>query len=224
MAYNKPSAQQQDVGADRLVVMNYAVRKSLPNYCGTCRHIHSDERHQRRLEYDRRRSRERYQSTIYKEHFRKYRRSRYQNNLVYRQQVLSYNSQWESTNRKRIGYEEPLPDYYPYGPVVSPLLEAVIEAVTRNIPEDIRAETCQQMLLAILEGRLKLDEIQSRSREFINATYRMLYDGWKIRSICEPAFQDSKILLQEVIEDPKLICEDCGSPTDFGMCSICSAA
>ena len=205
--------------------MDYAVRKSLPDYCGTCRHVHSDERHQWRLEYDRERSRKRYQSTIYKEHFRKYRRSRYQNDLVYRQQILESNSQWANTNRKRINYEEQLPDYYPYGPVVSPLLAAVIEAVTRNIPEDIRAETCQQMLLAILEGRLKLDEVQNRSGEFINATYRMLYDGWKIRSIYEPAFQDSEtLLLQDVIEDPRSICEDCGSPTDFGMCSICSAA
>lgn len=189
------------------------LKATVPNFCPTCKTSHNAERHAKYQKH-----RKRYVTRLREE-------GSYCNTCVgyhnptYHQHRLEIDRDRERSSYVPVG--PPPPEYYPYGQPISPLLATVIEAVTRNLPEEVRAETCQEMLLAILEGRLKLDDTSLRAEEFIKATYRTLFDGWKIRSIYEPNSKDSKIQIKDSIQDVRLFCDDCGAPTDFGECLLC---
>lgn len=199
---------------------SYAILKAnITDFCSTCKSGHNEERHKKYFQHKKKyvaklRVLGKYCSVCVGYH-----------NPIKHQHRLVEDRGRLRDSRPLVG--PPPPEFYPYGQTISPLLETVINAVTKNLPEDVRAETCQEMLLAILEGRLNLDESSNRAEEFIQATYRTLYQGWKIRSVDDFAFTnstDSKLTLREILPDNSLLCEDCGAPTYFGECTLCLTA
>lgn len=54
---------------------------------------------------------------------------------------------------------------YPYG-ATHELVQMVNEAVPRSLPEDIRGDVCQEMILAMLDGEVN---VLDRAQEFIRA-------------------------------------------------------
>lgn len=97
----------------------------------------------------------------------------------------------------RWGFDEPLRLNYPYIASSSmpsdgsDLIAKVNSLVSKHLPEDIRADVCQEILLRIVSGDLQADEL-SRDivRPFVTERYRQ--NPWGDISLSEPRFDGDK--------------------------------
>lgn len=80
------------------------------------------------------------------------------------------------------------------------LLKIVNETIPRNIPEDIRADVCQDVILAVLEGRIRADNLKTNVRYFL-PSLRKRYAWTGERSLDAPLKQDSKTTLGEMVSE-----------------------
>ena len=64
------------------------------------------------------------------------------------------------------------------------------------MPRDLRDDAIQNIWMAVLEGRLKRNEIVARAREFINAEFRAAHDKHgNTDSLDVPIWLDSRTTL-----------------------------
>ena len=70
-----------------------------------------------------------------------------------REAYLAYLRQYRSGNSTRV---EPIPELWPYG-CDDRLCLRINEIVPRGIPEDVRADVCQELVLAVLAGDVELE-------------------------------------------------------------------
>jgi hypothetical protein len=79
------------------------------------------------------------------------------------------------------------------------IFTAVDNAVPRNIDFHQRKEVMSEMMLAILEGRLTIEDCRGRYREFLRGVDRMFPMRYAGPSLDGPAFRDGKTLLIDTV-------------------------
>jgi hypothetical protein len=72
--------------------------------------------------------------------------------------------------------------YVVYGKNVPDVVIQIHEAVPINIPEKIRPDVCQDIIVDILEGLLTVSDIPNVLRKYINSAYKKIGD-YRARSI-----------------------------------------
>jgi hypothetical protein len=77
------------------------------------------------------------------------------------------------------------------------IFTAVDRAIPRNLDFETRKEVMSDMMLAILEGTLTIEEAPRRYREFLRNTNHMFPTKYAPPSLDAPAFRDSEIPLIE---------------------------
>lgn len=60
--------------------------------------------------------------------------------------------------------------HWPFGRTDDPMIAAVNDAVSKDWDEDIRQEVAQEMILALLEGRLTIDRLQQEAPRYRRRT------------------------------------------------------
>ena len=80
------------------------------------------------------------------------------------------------------------------------LVVRVNNAVPKGLPEQIRADICQDIIVAILSGELSESELDSGGdiRPFITAGRKLFADKWKHVSLDAPMFGDSSTTMHDV--------------------------
>lgn len=93
---------------------------------------------------------------------------------AYQAAMAVYRANWAAANpdkvqaSRRKWYENnyqpptdvPVPDYWPYNQS-SPLIDRVNAVVSKYIPDDLRADICQELCLLVIKGELEEAEIAS---------------------------------------------------------------
>lgn len=102
---------------------------------------------------------------------------------------------------RKAGAETPL--FYPYvsrGARSHTLIEAVNAAVPRTLPEHVRSDLCQDLILAVLEGEIPLEGIQHQVKPYLTRVYRMFPVIGAPLSLDMPLFDDGPTTLGDSIE------------------------
>lgn len=81
---------------------------------------------------------------------------------------------------------------YPFLPANSDrpdhaLLRRVNDLVDHKIPQDRRADICQDLIVGLLSGEFGMDELESRVKEATSAVFRLHPDKWAPLSLDAPA-------------------------------------
>lgn len=71
----------------------------------------------------------------------------------------------------------------------------------RHLAKDHRDDVASDMWTAWREGRLRVEDMPRRSREFINRRYGTDHNSWGAISLDTPMFQDGSATLADVIPD-----------------------
>lgn len=79
------------------------------------------------------------------------------------------------------------------------LVMKVNKAVPRGLPEQIRADICQDIICAVLMGEMKEDDLQGGLKSFIAQGKKMFADKWKFASLDAPIGGDDSRTLMEMI-------------------------
>lgn len=79
------------------------------------------------------------------------------------------------------------------------LLLTINQVVPKYLPESVRAEACQDLALAILDGSIELAHLAAVVPAFVRAVDRRYPTKFGPRSLDQSAFRGSKILLHEVL-------------------------
>ena len=74
------------------------------------------------------------------------------------------------------------------------LVLAVNAVVPRYLPEHVRADVCQEMLVALLAGDLLREEIGRRAPEFLRAHNRQAFSKFKFVSLDAPLGHEGRLL------------------------------
>jgi len=90
-------------------------------------------------------------------------------------------SPWSTRDWRRRGAPrtpaEPLPQVWPFVPestgnIEHDLVAAVDAAVSKTIPEIIRQDVCQDLILAVLEGEVAMEALAGSSERYVKAVFR----------------------------------------------------
>jgi transposase len=65
------------------------------------------------------------------------------------------------------------------------ILRRIKRAVGRGLPDDIAADTCSDLMLAVMTGEIPLDEIEASARRYGNRTLDAYANRWRSRSADE---------------------------------------
>ncbi|MBM7483303.1 hypothetical protein JOE52_002285 [Bradyrhizobium canariense] len=79
------------------------------------------------------------------------------------------------------------------------IFTAVDQAVPRNLDFETRKEVMSNMMLAMLEGTLAIEDATRRYREFLRITNRMFPTKYAPPSLDAPAYREGKTRLVETI-------------------------
>jgi hypothetical protein len=79
------------------------------------------------------------------------------------------------------------------------LLLAINQAVPKCLGESVRAEVCQDLAVAILDGTVDLEKIDGAVPRFIRAVRRRFPVKFGPLSLDQPAFRGSNTLLRELV-------------------------
>lgn len=79
------------------------------------------------------------------------------------------------------------------------LVLKVNAVVPHGLPEDIRADVCQDIIVAVLEGKLNIDNAKDNIGEFIKNVWRLYPWKYKWLSLDQPAFGDSSRTIGEML-------------------------
>lgn len=80
------------------------------------------------------------------------------------------------------------------------LLKAVNEIVPRSIPEHVRADVCQDILMDIVSGELSLEFLPHRMREYTRKAYGFMPSKFGPKSLDSFIFGDEGRTLADVLE------------------------
>lgn len=80
------------------------------------------------------------------------------------------------------------------------LLLAVNAAVPKSLPQDVRADVCQELILACLAGEVDARQIAAHAPHFIKQHYKRYPRRFGIVSLDAPIFGDGTKTLAEVLE------------------------
>lgn len=129
---------------------------------------------------------------------------------------ISYKSAWEFAKKINSVMSLPPPaplrqhnvreTMYPF--ILGPqrngaeLLLAVNEAVPRSLPEQVRAEVCQDIIVAILSGEMDLGDIRKKASEYTRKVFRLFPDRYGPLSLDEPPpwMRDGRTPLGEMLD------------------------
>jgi hypothetical protein len=81
------------------------------------------------------------------------------------------------------------------GDVMARVIRALPPALSRDMRDDVAGE----IVLAVLEGRLRLDEIERRAIEFVRASFKQDHNRWGMVSLDMPAHPDNPTPLVETV-------------------------
>ncbi len=101
---------------------------------------------------------------------------------------------------------EPVPSFYPFltsNPTNEhEIILQVHNAVPSGIPQQFRQDICQDLLVAVLDGKVKRENLQDHVQEFIKRTYRQFGKYSSPLSLDRPiSFEDNRTL-SDMIADP----------------------
>lgn len=80
------------------------------------------------------------------------------------------------------------------------LLKAVNEIVPRSIPEHVRADVCQDILMDIVSGKLALETVPHRMKEYTRKAYGFMPSKFGPKSLDSFIFGDKGRTLADVLE------------------------
>lgn len=112
---------------------------------------------------------------------------------------------WLPLASRRRASAQPLARFYPYradgmDDDTRALLQALDRAVPRYLTNDARADVCQDVLLAIYEGRETPETAPLNVKAYVSAFLRMFKDRFRTLSIDVPIFEDGP-MRSERLED-----------------------
>lgn len=130
--------------------------------------------------------------------------------------AIELGCEWKTANliRKRFGIPKPPHKHkvretrYPF--VLSPdiegyaLIKAVTAAVDRShVPEHIRQDVCQDLIVAVLSGEMDLSQVSGEARKFVNKHYQEYANKFRDASLNLPVFgsKDPAIWMDNVESD-----------------------
>lgn len=93
---------------------------------------------------------------------------------------------------------EGITECYPYaGPgfVGHDLLTAAHDAVSKGLPQDIRADVCQDLIVSVLAGEVSINNIRDAVPIHLRAHRKMYLDRWKLISLETPIGDGSRRLV-----------------------------
>lgn len=94
----------------------------------------------------------------------------------------------------RLDVLDPMPQYYPYitGPAKDEhhLVLVVNEAVSKGLPESVRPDVCQDILVALLEHQIEIADLSLAVPEFIKRHYKLFPTKYGPRSLERPLSKD----------------------------------
>jgi len=86
--------------------------------------------------------------------------------------------------------QERLSEFYPYLPkslgIEDNLLRTIHEAVSRGLPDDIRADLCQDLVVSVLSGDVSLENVREAIPLHLRTHRRMYADRWRLLSLETP--------------------------------------
>lgn len=80
------------------------------------------------------------------------------------------------------------------------LLKAVNELVPRSIPEHVRADVCQDILMDIVSGEIALEAVPRRIKEYAKKAYSFMPSKFGPKSLDSFIFGDEGRTLADVLE------------------------
>jgi hypothetical protein len=81
----------------------------------------------------------------------------------------------------------------------SQLIDRINAVVPRTLPRDMRDDIIGEMTLAVIEGRLKIEDVESRAAEFVRASFKADHNRWGALSLDKPIFEDGTMTLGDTI-------------------------
>lgn len=96
---------------------------------------------------------------------------------------------WRENSQQRRVFTNPLCEVYPYAPkeIDCDLLKIVNDAVPRSVPEVVRADVCQDLILNVLAGEIPIAELGDNLESAIKRAWTDLRGRWGTRSLSDPA-------------------------------------
>lgn len=73
------------------------------------------------------------------------------------------------------------------------MMRVIQQAIPRQLPREIRDDVTQDLLVALMEGRLDPDQISSAVKRYISGNYSMYQDGKRTFSLDESKGEDGKL-------------------------------
>lgn len=148
------------------------------------------------------------------------RTERYRTDPEYRRRVLIANGNYKT----QAPATPPAASSYPYALAGEPIPEIVARVnvlVPKSLPEDIRSDVCQDILLALLEGRAELPTLEVGP--FISQGYQRLGNLAEISlfTIVNTSYARPQTLADRLV-GPRELCPDCGGPVIYAEgCKAC---
>ena len=82
---------------------------------------------------------------------------------------------------------------------VEGIIKRINQAVPRHLSKDHRDDTISDMTLAWLEGLLRTDDIERRTREFVSKRFKIDHNKWGNVSLDVPIYLDSRTTLLDTL-------------------------
>jgi hypothetical protein len=115
---------------------------------------------------------------------------------------------WRRVSRpRRIRKEvDGITEFYPYLRERQELkdylmLSAVHHAVSKSLPEDIRADICQDLIVSILAGEVSVDNCRDKIPEHLRSHRQMYGDRWRTISLETPLGGDDRRTIGDTLRD-----------------------
>jgi len=83
-------------------------------------------------------------------------------------------------------------------------VKQINDVIPKTLPEYIRADVCQEMALAILEGQITEEEIPANAREYIKQIYKRYSEKWGTLSLYQPIKGTDDLLLIDTIDSERI--------------------
>lgn len=109
----------------------------------------------------------------------------------------------------RVSLKEPMPSLYPFisgePKKEHDLLVAVHNVVPQGLPKQHREDICQDIIVAILEGKLNLENLKDEVPAFIKQAYKQFPTKYGPLSIDRPISYDDDRLLRDMLSEENII-------------------
>lgn len=107
------------------------------------------------------------------------------------------------------GSETILPEIWPFiqdTPRTEHKLVLIVnEAVPKGLPESHRADICQELLLALLEHQIEIDDLTNSIPEFIKRQYKLFPTKYRPFSLDKPLSDDNDFSLLDKLHEGNII-------------------